>query len=235
MYAILFDIDGTLVLTGGAGQLAFAQTFAEDFGIDEISRGVPFAGRTDRAISLDLMRVHGIEPNEANWTRFREGYLQRLPSALAQRIGEVLPGVGPLLDALEQRTELVLGLLTGNLERGAQLKLGHYGLAERFAFRGYGDHSVSRDDVGADAVTHARQHAADRGEELTGMMVIGDTLHDITCARSVGAYAVAVATGSPSRSELMQQGPDLALDDLSDLDPVLAAVDACMATRSRPR
>lgn len=229
MYAILFDIDGTLLLTGGAGQLAFARTFAEDFGIEEISRDVPFSGRTDRAISLDLMRVHDIEPSDDNWNRFREGYLKRLPEALVERAGEVLPGVAPLLDELDRRDEISLGLLTGNLERGAQLKLGRYGLAGRFTFGGFGDHSTSRDDVAADAAARARQHAADRREELTGMMVIGDTLHDITCARSVGAYAVAVATGGPSRHELMEQRPDLALDDLSDLGPVLDAVDQCVA------
>lgn len=231
MYAILFDIDGTLILTGGAGQLAFARTFAEDFGIDEISRGVAFSGRTDRAISLDLMRVHDVEPSEANWTRFREGYLKRLPDALHERVGEVLPGIAPLLDELDQRDDICLGLLTGNLEQGAQLKLGRYGLAERFAFGGFGDHSVHRDDVAAAAAERARRHASQLNEELTGMMVIGDTLHDITCARSVGAYAVAVATGGPSRSELMELEPDLALDNLSDLSPVLAAIDACKTAR----
>ena len=101
MYAVFFDIDGTLLLTGGAGQLAFAETFAEEFGVLEISRDVPFAGRTDRAISLDLMAVHGVEPNEENWNRFREGYLARLPAALARQRGEVLPGIFELLDALE--------------------------------------------------------------------------------------------------------------------------------------
>ncbi|MDC0935253.1 haloacid dehalogenase-like hydrolase [Pirellulales bacterium] len=229
MIAILFDIDGTLLLTDGAGQLAFARTFAEDFGIAEISRDVAFSGRTDRAISLDLMVAHDVEPSEENWRRFRGGYLARLPEALAERQGRVLAGVTPLLESLGQHPGVALGLLTGNLERGAHLKLSHYGLAEWFPFGGFGDHAVVRDDVAAAARQAATDHLQERGQPLRAALVIGDTLHDITCARSIGAQVAAVATGGASRDALSAGEPDLLLDDLSHAQPLLDAIAALAA------
>jgi phosphoglycolate phosphatase len=103
VYAVLFDIDGTLVHTGGAGQLAFAEAFAAEFGVPELSGAVRFAGRSDRAIALELMGAHGIDSTAENWRRFRSTYLQKLPGALKSRQGRVLPGVGALLDPLEGR------------------------------------------------------------------------------------------------------------------------------------
>ena len=226
MYAVLFDIDGTLIQTGGAGQLAFAETFAEEFGVPELSGRVLFAGRSDRAIALELMRVHGLPASEDNWQRFRTGYLQRLPEALTRRQGFVLPGVHQLLDELESLQHPLIGLLTGNLQAGAKEKLTFYGLFERFAFGGFGDISDERCDIAAAALFEAKQAAASRngaanGQALSGVMVIGDTVHDISCARSIGAFAVAVPTGNTPREELAAASPDLLLPDLSDPRPLL--------------
>jgi phosphoglycolate phosphatase len=235
VYAVLFDIDGTLVQTGGAGQLAFAETFADEFGVRELSGSVAFAGRSDRAIALELMRVHGVPPNEENWQRFRSGYLKRLPAALARRQGCVLPGVTELLDELAALEHPLVGLLTGNVRDGAMQKLTYYRLVERFGFGGFGDVSDERCDIAAAALAEARRAAAARngganGKALSGAMVIGDTVHDISCARSIGAYAVAVPTGNTPREELAAAAPDLLLQDLSDsrplLDIVLAATSA---------
>ena len=238
---MLFDIDGTLLLTGGAGQRAFAQTFAHEFGVAEISRDVAFAGRTDRAISQDLMAAHGVDPSEANWRRFREGYVERLPAALEEVSGRVLPGILPLLDELGRRANVALGILTGNMRDGAQMKLRHYGLGQRFSFGGYGDDAYCRDEVAAAAVDAAERHLEVRNEGARqleidlarsgadgrgGIMVIGDTVHDVTCARSIGACAVAVATGHTPRSELSTEDPDLLLDDLSDHQMLLHAIDS---------
>src|SRR4051812_23072492 len=99
MHICLLDIDGTLVLTGGAGQTAFAQTLAADFDIPQINTNVAFAGRSDRAIVADLFRAHGVDPSDENWDRFRTGYLSRLDTALGSHQGYVLPGVGALLTA----------------------------------------------------------------------------------------------------------------------------------------
>jgi phosphoglycolate phosphatase len=232
VYAILFDIDGTLVSTGGAGQLAFAETFAAEFGVEELSGKVPFAGRSDRAIASDLMRLHGVDPHEENWRRFRAGYLDRLPSALERRQGRVLPGVTELLSEIASAGHPLVGLLTGNIREGADHKLKYYGLAEHFSFGGFGDTSHDRCDIAAAALAEARRVAlADFASasdlevcELAGAMVIGDTVHDISCARSIGAYAVAVPTGGATRDELAAAKPDLLLESLSDAEPLLAEI-----------
>ena len=218
MYAVLFDIDGTLIQTGGAGQLAFAETFAGEFGVPAINKSVSFAGRSDRAIALDLMHAHEVAPSEANWQRFREGYLQRLPAALSRLEGCVLPGVVALLDVLAQLPQALVGLLTGNLRQGADRKLTHYGLDGRFAFGGFGDVATDRAVIAAVAEKEAERFAAQlKGAETTlcGTMVIGDTVHDIRCARAIGAVAVAVPTGGATADQLAAEGPDLLLDDLS--------------------
>jgi phosphoglycolate phosphatase len=131
VYAVLFDIDGTLLHTGGAGQLAFAEAFAAEFGVSQLSSDVLFAGRSDRAIAYELMRVHDVPATDDNWARFRSAYLQRLPEALHRRQGAVLPGVHRLLDELDALQQPLVGLLTGNLRQGADYKLKHYGLADR--------------------------------------------------------------------------------------------------------
>src|SRR5687767_3995680 len=100
MHICFLDIDGTLVLTGGAGHIAFARTLADDFGISEIDQTISFAGRSDRAIAMDLFQSHGIEPSRENWQRFYEKYLGRLDQALAANKGYVLPGVVQLLETL---------------------------------------------------------------------------------------------------------------------------------------
>jgi len=234
VYAVLFDIDGTLVQTGGAGQLAFAEAFAAEFGVSELSGAVLFAGRSDRAIAFDLMRVHGVAPTEENWQRFRTAYLEQLPVALTRREGCVLPGVPKLLDELESLDHSLVGLLTGNLRQGAVNKLTYYGLVERFGFGGYGDVCDERCDIAAAALSEAKRAAASRngrgnGKPLSGVMVIGDTVHDISCARSIGAFAVAAPTGNTPREQLAAANPDLLLDDLSDARPLL---DVVLAARS---
>lgn len=232
VYAVLFDIDGTLIQTGGAGQLAFAETFADLFGVSELSGAVPFAGRSDRAIAYDLMRTHGILASDENWQRFRQVYLDKLPRALERRQGRVLAGVVDLLDELERHEHPLIGLLTGNLQDGARHKLTYYGLFERFGFGGFGDVSDDRCEIAATALAEATRAAAARNghangkPQLSGAVVIGDTVHDITCARSINAFAVAVPTGNTSADELRAAEPDLLLDDLSDARPLLEVVHA---------
>jgi phosphoglycolate phosphatase-like HAD superfamily hydrolase len=236
VYAILFDIDGTLVSTGGAGQLAFAETFAAEFGVETLSGKVPFAGRSDQAIASDLMRVHGVDPHEENWQRFRAGYLERLPSALQRKQGRVLPGVVELLGEIAAAGHPLVGLLTGNIREGADHKLQHYGLAEHFSFGGFGDASPDRNGIAAAALAEAQRLAKEEYGlasgleicELAGAMVIGDTIHDVSCARAIGAFAVAVPTGGATREELAAAKPDLLLDDLSDARPLLAEIERAL-------
>jgi phosphoglycolate phosphatase-like HAD superfamily hydrolase len=226
VYAVLFDIDGTLVHTGGAGQLAFAEAFAEEFDVPELSSAIAFSGRSDRAIAMDLLAEHGLAPSEENWRRFREAYVRRLPGALSRRQGRVLPGVIALLDLLATMPFAATGLLTGNIREGAQRKLTYYGLGERFAFGGFGDETNDRCEIAAAALAEAQRHARERNgagaQPLRSAIVIGDTEHDVRCARSIDAVAVAVPTGGASREALAAANPDLLLDDLSNPAPILA-------------
>lgn len=222
MKTCLFDIDGTLVMTGGAGQQAFAEAFAELFDVPEISQDVSFAGRSDRAIALDLMRAHGIPGDEENWRRFRAGYAKRLPAALERCTGSVLPGVESLIAKLEALGDVKLGLLTGNLRETAEVKLAYYGLWRHFSFGGFGDIHTSRNDIATTAVEEAVKHHEAEGVDYDHfVVVIGDTQHDVTCAKSIGAKAVAVPTGHTPAETLRAAGPDLLVETLEDCNSLL--------------
>lgn len=229
MYAVLFDIDGTLIQTGGAGHLAFSRAFADEFGVEKLAGDVSFAGRSDRAIALDLMRAHDVPATPATWLQFRRSYLTHLPGALAELNGVVLPGIEPLLIELGAMSHVAVGLLTGNLRAGAETKLSHYRLWGRFPFGGYGDESTDRSDIARAALAEAERHAAENNGHsgpLLETMVVGDTVHDIRCARAIGAFAVAVPTGHSSADELATASPDLILPDLSDPRPLLERIEA---------
>ncbi|MBX9579245.1 MAG: haloacid dehalogenase-like hydrolase [Gemmataceae bacterium] len=222
MPILLFDIDGTLVRTGGAGKAAMEAALQSAYGVAEIRDGVPYSGRTDGAIARDLLAAHGLDPSPANARRLQDAYLERLPAALNQRPGEVCPGIAGLLPVLAGRRDVVLGLLTGNVRAGARVKLGHFGLWDYFACGGFGDGHHDRDDVARSAVADVRRHL-DRDVDPADVWVIGDTPLDVKGARAVGAKAVAVATGWHPCDELAACGPDLFLADLSDHAPLLAA------------
>ena len=228
MKACLFDIDGTLIQTGGAGQVAFAQTFADKFDVPQLSSDVSFAGRSDRAIALDLMEAHGIGVTEQHWQTFREGYAERLPAALASCVGRVLPGVESLIAKLQHRGDVLIGLLTGNLRQTAELKLDYYGLWGPFGFGGFGDAHLNRNDIASTAVQQAwDNHSGPVGPEAEAtIVVIGDTPHDITCAHSVDARAVAVSTGGASADELQELAPELLVESLEDSSELLSWFDA---------
>jgi phosphoglycolate phosphatase-like HAD superfamily hydrolase len=224
MNICFLDIDGTLIMTGGAGHKAFARTLAEDFGIAEIDGTVAFAGRSDRAIAMDLFRSHGIAPTAENWLRFCAGYLPRLEETLAMNHGSVLPGVVDLLSMLSARGDVAVGLLTGNVREGARRKLSYYGLWEHFPFGGFGDEHTERCDIAAAAMAAARLHL--NGQHGHGqVIVIGDTVHDIDCGRSIDARCVAVPTGHTTAEALRAAEPDVLVDTLQDAGPILALLD----------
>ena len=219
MVVLLFDIDGTLIQTGGAGGAALMTAFSDLFDVAE-PKEVPFSGRTDRGIVRSLFRAHGIDDTDLNWHRLKDEYLRRLTIYLPQREGLVLPGIERLLDHLSARQGVAVGLLTGNVRDGARMKLEHFRLFHHFAFGGYGDHHVDRDDVAREALAACRAHLchevlADR------VWVIGDTPFDVRCARAIGARVAAVATGWHSRDRLAATAPDLLLDDFDQCDAFL--------------
>lgn len=223
MQVCLFDIDGTLLNTGGAGQTAMVAAIAEEFGVNEPLHGIPAAGRTDRAIARDVFAFYGLALDDDAYARFHQRYVSLLPAHLRMSRGRTLPGIRELLTELQRQSDLLLGLLTGNFQGGAWLKLQHYDLHSFFDFGGFGDHHEQRDDVARDAFRLIQSRL---GQDFSpsDVWVIGDTPSDIRCARAIDANAVAVATGIHTRDELQAETPDLLLDDLTDLERFLKFV-----------
>jgi phosphoglycolate phosphatase-like HAD superfamily hydrolase len=223
MHVCLFDIDGTLISSGGAGRLALEKALASEFGLNHMIDKLLLSGRTDRAIIRDLFRLHALEDSPDNHRRLRAAYLRHLPECLTAARGCVLPGVAALLKRLRAEDRVAVGLLTGNIRDGARVKLGHFGLFEHFAFGGFGDEHLDRDDVAREALAavHERFDGTVRPERI---WVVGDTPLDVRCARAIGARAVAVATGWHGAEELAAHQPDLLLADLADATPLLARV-----------
>jgi phosphoglycolate phosphatase len=222
MIACLFDIDGTLLASGGAGKAALEAAVTGEFGVT-LQGQIPYAGRTDRAIVRDLFRLHAIAETPENLRTLLDGYLRRLPESLRRHDGRVLPGIASLLQQLGERPDVAVGLLTGNVRAGARAKLGHFGLFEHFQFGGFGDHHFDRDDVAREALAAVQ---ATVGAHCTAdcVWVIGDTPLDVRCARAIGARVAAVATGLHSCDELAPTNPDLLLSDLSDATPLLRLI-----------
>jgi phosphoglycolate phosphatase-like HAD superfamily hydrolase len=225
---ILFDIDGTLLHSHGAGRRAMEAAMLETFG----TKGSPvyrYDGKTDRQIVRDLMRGEGFGDDEidARMSQVMEAYvagLEREIGAPHTRV-EVLTGVMQLLDALVSRSHCVVGLLTGNLEPGAQRKLNAAGIGfERFTVGAFGsDHEV-RAELPAIAQQRAR---ARLGLQVDGraVVIVGDTPSDILCGRPIGARAIAVATGHYTVDALAEHDPDAVFSDLGDTAAVLAAIE----------
>jgi len=215
---LLFDIDGTLVNTGGAGVEALKLIMHHRFGAKDDLRDIEIAGKTDRAIIHDILRKYQVEPTEENIASFAEEYIHRLPLSLSRSRGRVLPGIQSLLERLKPQPNIVLALLTGNLQQGARLKLQHYGLWDFFEFGAFADDHHDR--LGAFARERAqRKHGHDF--DAADIDVIGDTNYDIACGNAFGARTIAVATGSWSRERLQACSPDFLFDDLADTDEVI--------------
>jgi len=217
---VLFDIDGTILSSGGAGEQALAQAIREQFGQEEKLGNVELAGKTDVWIAHRIFEVRGIEPKPESVDLFLDRYLHHLKVELARHNGRLLPGFPEILHALARLPNVAVGLLTGNLRRGAELKLGHYGVLEHFPFGAFADDSRDRNELGPFA--RKRAHDAHGTEFQSGdIYVIGDTPHDIACAKAIHARAVGVATDRYSRAALDAAGADFVFDDLSDTEGVI--------------
>src|SRR5712692_4440022 len=225
MKLVLFDVDGTLISARGAGRramrVAFERVFGTAGGIDRYD----LRGRTDTRIVHDVMTAEGWEPARVKerLDEFFEVYVGGLTTEIGDGRNVItLPGVAAVVERLDQ-SAAVLGLVTGNIEEGARVKLLPTGLWPRFQVGAFGSDHMDR--------RRLPSLAARRAHALLGtafsprdVIVIGDTPHDIDCARAFGAVAVAVATGQHTRDELLAEKPDLFFDDLSDVDKVLVAL-----------
>jgi phosphoglycolate phosphatase-like HAD superfamily hydrolase len=212
---VLFDIDGTLLSSGGAGVRGMTRAFEEVHGVPAAFEGVPIAGRTDRAILADAFVRAGVPASDEHASRFRAAYFRHLADELAVAEVRVMPGVDLVLDALDLDERFTLALLTGNYAEGAKLKLESAGVWSRFAFGAYGDEFVNRRDL----VPLALTRAAEAGLSPESVIVIGDTPLDVDCALAHGALAVAVATGSYGVDALRASGADLVVETLEGLAP----------------
>ncbi len=217
---VLFDVDGTLVHTGGAGVKAFAKVFATEFGtVDGFDR-LKFAGRTDLGLLREFFGFHQIPATPENFLRFFDSYVFWLDDLLAQCRTRLCPGVWGFIGGLRAQPQPpLLGLLTGNIRLGAEIKLRHFNLWDVFDTGAFADDHEERDQIAA----RARERGSRiLGEELSGeqIVIVGDTPLDIRCARAIGARALAVATGGHTLEELRRHQPDWAVADLNAIDPV---------------
>lgn len=216
---LAFDIDGTLLLSGGAGMRALNRAFYEVTGAPEGMKGVPFHGMTDYAIIRMMAEGHLDGPiNEDDTEEVRRLYAVHLPAELADSPGfEVMPGVVELIERLAGDKRIILGLATGNFEETARLKLAAGGLDGFFRFGGYGTDSESRPELTRIAVEKGRALA---GEPLGegAAYVVGDTIFDVRCGKHAGARVIGVATGNTTSEELLAEEPYAVLDNLADIN-----------------
>jgi phosphoglycolate phosphatase len=216
---ILFDIDGTLILSGRAGVRGLNAAVERLYGQRDALDGIEMAGRTDRAIVVDVLERLGAPVSDAEIQRVHDAYCESLAVEIRRPVESpsgILPGVGALLDALEARTDVIVGLLTGNFERGAGIKLGHFDLWRRFGFGAFGDLHVNRRDLVPIARARAHAHVGRQLPASTPVVVIGDTPLDVDCAKAHQARAVGVATGPFDTDQLAAAGADLVLPTLDD-------------------
>jgi phosphoglycolate phosphatase len=214
---VLFDVDGTLIQTRGAGVKAFERTLDSEFKIAKGTQGVQFAGRTDPSIVRELFQRHAISPSPANFHRFFELYVFWLDYLLSKSLGGICVGVWNFIHELARQPHPpLLGLLTGNVRLGAEIKLRHFQLWDYFSIGAFGDDHEDRNQL----AEVARQRGSQWLEEpLEGnqIVVVGDTPLDIDCSEAIQAKMLAVATGGASLDALKQRNPRWAVHDLGQL------------------
>jgi phosphoglycolate phosphatase len=214
---VLFDIDGTLVRTGGAGVKAFAKVFATEFNASDGFERLKFSGRTDVSLVREFFSFHNIATTPENFERFFERYIFWLDYILAHSKTAACPHIFEFIRELESPPRPpLLGLLTGNIRLGAEIKLRHFNLWNTFETGAFADDAEDRDQI----AVIARERGARilrsklRDDEV---VVIGDTPLDIRCGRSINAKVLAVATGGATLEELKSHKPDWAVEDLREI------------------
>jgi phosphoglycolate phosphatase-like HAD superfamily hydrolase len=212
---VLWDIDCTLIDSGGAGERSLILALERAFGITDTLSWLEYFGRTDLWIARTILQHHFKRASAEEVNKFLEAYLSGLGEAMHNPRARVLPGVDSILKSTGPEQGVAHGLLTGNLKRGAEIKLRHLGLWQHFPFGAFADDAEDRNCLGPFALRRAAQHHSFTFAPAN-IVVIGDTPHDIACGKAIGARTVAVATGRYSLDTLLTHGPDIALHDLSD-------------------
>lgn len=209
----LWDIDGTLITVGGAGERALVHAINDHFGIDGDLKGIDYAGRTDRMISRMLHDYYGIEKTDKSLQGFLDSYLFHLEKEMKHTKMHVVDGITAILDEIKTQPQYSQGLLTGNLKKGAEIKLLHFDLLHYFPFGVFSDFGVNRNELASFALEEAHK--------ATGLpftpehtYVIGDTPHDIECGKYINAKTIGVATGRFTTDQLKESQPDFLFEKL---------------------
>lgn len=218
MKALLFDIDGTLIVTHKTGPRAFEAVLSEVFGVKQPNMEVKFGGRTDCALFKEVMRINEINPTPANFELFARAYRARFPRTLCESDGFVLPGVVELLSRLREHGNLHLAVMTGNLKETATQKLIHFGLRDYFDEIFGGDFDGDRRHLARRTALFLR--VAHNHQTADGTIVIGDTPADIACGLYIDASVLAVCTGQYEQQILEAAGAHVVYEDLSEVDAV---------------
>jgi phosphoglycolate phosphatase-like HAD superfamily hydrolase len=226
MKILLWDIDGTLLRSGRAGHRAMNAAARDVFGLQEAFADFDFGGRTDPWVLDLLCQRHRLAAPPERVAAFYAVYLEHLRRELHNPNAHTCAGIRELLNHVHSSPEITQGLLTGNLAAGARAKLEHFGIWHFFPFGAFADDSGERNRLGPIALERARHHLARVDLRPCDMIVVGDTPHDIACARASGARAVATATGGFSFEELAAHHPDLLVRDFSDPQPLLEFIRA---------
>ena len=214
---VLFDIDGTLVLTGGAGTRAFSETFSHIFGLKHGAERMKFAGRTDVSLVREFFQIHGVPESPENFRQFFDNYVFWLEHVVAQSTGGHCNGVtGFIKQLLALPQPPMLGLLTGNIQLGAEIKLRRFGLWDFFVMGGFADDHEERNHIAVAALQRGRR-VLDAQLQPQEVVVIGDTPFDVRCGKFIGAKTLAVATGGSKYAELIPHAADWTVEDLTQI------------------
>jgi len=226
MKLLLFDIDGTLMLSGGAGFRAIDRAFEQRYGIARATLGIVPDGKTDPLIFREIIERHALALGceEEALDELRTSYEPLMADEMATSPARMMPGVDELLEKLAAETDLQLGLLTGNFERTARIKLDRFGFNRHFPFGAFGSDHEDRTRLPATAVSRAEKHCGVPIGLGPHILVIGDTPRDVECALVNGATAVGVATGRYTTGQLRDAGAHVVFEDLSDTETVMLAI-----------
>jgi phosphoglycolate phosphatase len=214
---VLFDIDGTLVHTGHAGTKAFAKTFATEFDLHHGAERMKFAGRTDVSLVREFFKIHHLDESPKHFRQFFDRYIFWLDHIIEQSIGNECVGVRPFIaDLLARPQPPMLGLLTGNIQLGAEIKLRHFGLWDFFVMGGFADDHEERNHIAVAALERGRR-VLDPHLQPQEVVVIGDTPFDVRCGKFIGAKTLAVATGGSTYEDLLPCQADWTVRDLTHI------------------
>ncbi len=214
---LLFDIDGTLINTGGAGLKAMKSTVKSIFGNEELLKDYSFAGKTDSQIMNDMIRRSGLDDNPETLSKLlKQTYIEKLRTNLKNSDNfRTYPNVNELLDNYQKKEDYELALLTGNFETGAKLKLEHAGLWKYFKWGVFGNLSEDRVHLAKDALETITEK--EKKVNTKNIFIIGDTTNDIRCGKAIDATTIAFTSGFESEEKLCTSSPDFMISDFSQL------------------